>query len=328
VFCFVHNVFKDIYSPRRLLTHGRPPKITRGMFSWIKVVYNTNEDFLVNSIGLDAVMMLRFFKLGIRFFTLLSFLGVLILCPIYYYSNEPTLTNIPWGYDLEELLIKAMSIENVPNQSGYLNILLLFTWIFSLLAYSFLIAFYRNYIQLKLQHDEFALNGTKQNTTDMRSIMIFGVPRDLRNEMELAKYFEGLHIGKIDTVVVCRNWTRLQKAVSKRSYYLKQLEYLTAKFGNQQQSNNPFIVNGSDAEIMVSEIKTRFRELNALDRPCHRHGPLGMLGKVVDSVDFYCKEFERCDKMVKILRKDPENSEATSVAFVTFENAASAVIIY
>lgn len=327
VFCFVHKLFKDIYSPRRLLTHGRPPKISRGTFKWIEVVYNTNEDFLVNSIGLDAVMMLRFFKLGIRFFTLLSVLGLFILCPIYYYSDEPPVANLPWGYDLEELVIKAMSIENVPNQSGYLKIILLFTWIFSLLAYSFLIAFYRNYIQLKLQHDEFALTASKQSTTDMRTIMIFGVPRDLRSEMELAKYFEGLHIGKIDTIVVCRNWTRLQKAVKKRSYYLQKLEYLTAKFGNQRQSNTPYIAHGTDAELMVSEIKFRFRDMSAEDRPSHRQGAFGFFGKAVDSVDFYCKEFERFDKMVNILRKDPENSEATSVAFVTFEKAASAVIL-
>jgi hypothetical protein len=324
IFCIVHHLFKDIYSPRRLLQNGKPPPIPKGFFKWFKIVYLTEEEFLVNSIGLDAVMMLRFFKLGMKFFGLLSIFGLFVVAPVYYYSNQPNLDGIS-GYELEAILIRAITIENVPQQSSYLSLILVFTWLLSIISYAFLISFFRNYITLKLQHDQHALEAAKESNTNLRSVMIFGVPRELRSEICLAKYFENLCIGQVETVVVCRNWTRLQKAVKKRAYYLEQLEYLVAKFGEHQSINIPQFrpSNSSDIDLMITEIKIRFRDINRKSRPRHRNG---LFGKYVDSVEYYCDEFEKWDKLVKILRETPENSEATGVAFVTFESASSATI--
>eukprot|EP00842_Homolaphlyctis_polyrhiza_P004160 jgi/Hompol1/4745/HPOL_000502-RA len=65
LFCIVRTCFKDIYSPRRVLTrslslyYGRPPRLRKGLFSWIPVVYSTKETFLINTVGLDGVMVLQ-----------------------------------------------------------------------------------------------------------------------------------------------------------------------------------------------------------------------------------------------------------------------------
>ena len=50
----------------------------------------------------------------------------------------------------------------------------------------------------------------------MKTLMVFGVPRELRSETKLCKYFEGLGLGDVDTVVLCRNWSLLQTGSSIR----------------------------------------------------------------------------------------------------------------
>ncbi|KAJ8328094.1 hypothetical protein QVD99_000614 [Batrachochytrium dendrobatidis] len=223
VFCIVRTCFLDIYSPRRVLTRGRPPKLKKGLFSWIPVVFSTNETVLINTVGLDGVMFLRFFKMGYTMFFIFSILGVGILAPTNYYAHPPQLGNAT-GYKLEDLILPALSVDNVPNQSFYLRVHLIFTWVFSLLTLGYLVAFYRGYVLLKLQYDEYALRQTKMSKIEMRSVMVFGIPSELRNEVDLASYFENLGVGNVENVVLCRNWSHLRNNIQKRAYYLNKLE--------------------------------------------------------------------------------------------------------
>jgi hypothetical protein len=331
LFCLVHKLFKDIYQPRRILSRGRPPSISHGVFSWISVTFWTKEEFLVNTVGVDGVMLLRFFKMGYLLFFVLSILGLGILGPVNYYSNAPHIGNVT-GYELEAILIPALSIENIPKGSPYLKIVLGFTWIFSFITYGFLIVYYRRFITLKLQHDEFALKRTRLSKIEMRSVMVFGIPRELRSEVDLALYFDHLCIGRVETVVLCRNWSLLQKAVRKRAHFLQKIEELCARMGYSAGAiaDNPFLpVHASSqdsSEMMIHDVKRRFRALPSEKRPKHRLGFLGIFGPLEDSVEYYCSEFLKWDKTVKNLRKTPERSSATGVAFVTFESPMSAIL--
>ena len=111
-------------------------------------------------IGLDAVTFQRFLKLGLSLFALKSFLGMCFLAPVNYYSLIPSLVNST-GILYEDVLIDALSVNNVPNRSPYLWVHLAFTWIFSICALGALIAFYRASIQLKLKYEALVIQGIK-----------------------------------------------------------------------------------------------------------------------------------------------------------------------
>ncbi|KAI8901652.1 hypothetical protein BC833DRAFT_655373 [Globomyces pollinis-pini] len=344
LFCIVRKFFNDIYSPRTMLPRGRPPKISNRLLSWVWVVFSTSESFLVNTVGLDGVMLLRFFKLGYQFFFVLSLLGMGCLAPINYYSNEPVLPNSTW-FKIEAVLLPALSIENVPQQSPLLKVILGFTWLISFIAYGFIMIYYRRFITLKLQYDEYALKRTQLSKIEMRTVMVFGIPQDLRSEVNLAVYFENLGIGKVDTVVLCRNWSLLQRAVEKRAYFLRQLELLYVKCKripreydsarNLNEERLPFVQRNDEHERLCSEILSHFSNISPLRRPKHRIGMVslfivglfGLFGPLVDSVEFYCAEFKHWDKTVARIRKTPEKSKATAVALVTFESPISATIV-
>ncbi|KAI8585674.1 hypothetical protein BDZ88DRAFT_502106 [Geranomyces variabilis] len=223
VFCIVRGFFKDIYAPRRSLAGGRPPKLPKGFLAWLPALLRMPEPLLVTQVGLDGVALLRFFKMGAQMFAVLSFFGLSMIAPVNYYANPPRYHNST-GILYEDILIPALTVENVPRRSRSLWVHLFFTWFFSFVAYAYLIAFYRGLVDLKTNYVEHVLRRTHMSKIEMRSIIVFGIPRELRHEVDLASYFEGLGLGNVENVVLCRKWSHLRNAVQKRAHYLTKLE--------------------------------------------------------------------------------------------------------
>jgi hypothetical protein len=63
-----------------------------------------------------------------------------------------------------------MQVDNVP--ADYLLFHLFFTWVISFIVLSTLIRYNRNFVNLKLQYDEYALKMTKMKKIEMRSIIV------------------------------------------------------------------------------------------------------------------------------------------------------------
>lgn len=188
--------------------------------------------------------------------------------------------------------------------------------------------------------------------------MVYGIPTELRYESELCSYYEGLGIGKVESVVICRKWTKLREAVQMRAFNLSKLEqiYSAVLESTQKKRSRAFLFysgNGNSSldsvvdfdvdESSADLIRIRFSENDSTDasifeimsrldavsprfRPRHRIGFLGLFGSSVDSAEFYAQQFREWDKKVEELRKFPETSSATAVGFVTFESPESAVL--
>lgn len=122
--------------------------------------HETTQDDLEQAlqIGLDAVTFQRFLKLGLSLFAIKSLLGLCFLAPVNYFSFIPSLENST-GILYEDVLIDALSVNNVPNRSPYLWVHLAFTWIFSICSLGGIIAFYRTSIQLKLKYESIVAQG-------------------------------------------------------------------------------------------------------------------------------------------------------------------------
>ncbi|WRX13113.1 CSC1/OSCA1-like [Theobroma cacao] len=71
----------DPFSPSRFLPS----------FSWIPRAFRVTEDEILETSGLDALVVIRLFKFGINFFAVCSLIGLLILLPINYGGqNDPS----------------------------------------------------------------------------------------------------------------------------------------------------------------------------------------------------------------------------------------------
>ena len=73
-----------MYAPR--LRHAdekhAPPPVGKGLFSWITPVTKTKEQTVIEKVGLDAAIFLRFIKMCRNIFLVLTVIGCGILIPV------------------------------------------------------------------------------------------------------------------------------------------------------------------------------------------------------------------------------------------------------
>lgn len=68
-------------------------------FSWITRAFRVSEDEIIDTTGLDAVVIIRLFKFGIKFFVPCSVLGLVILLPVNYYTSQDVPSEISHSMD-------------------------------------------------------------------------------------------------------------------------------------------------------------------------------------------------------------------------------------
>lgn len=64
------------------VSRRQPPLADNGIFSWIYTMLRMSDTQVLQSIGLDRFMVLRFLRMGIVVFVLFTFLAVPILIPL------------------------------------------------------------------------------------------------------------------------------------------------------------------------------------------------------------------------------------------------------
>jgi hypothetical protein len=87
-----------------------------------------------------------------------------------------------------------------------------------------LVIYYRGHVNVKHQYTHHVLKRTKLSKIEYRSLILYGIPQEIRHEVDLAAYMEGLGLGSVENVVICRKWSKLRHAVKNRFYCLQQLE--------------------------------------------------------------------------------------------------------
>ncbi|KAL9996012.1 putative 10TM putative phosphate transporter, cytosolic domain-containing protein [Helianthus debilis subsp. tardiflorus] len=109
----------NIYYPRRLSLHhpiyfDRSFTLHRFLPSvdWIRDAVRVSEDEILCTCGLDALVVMRFFKLGIKFFVVCSAVGLMILLPLNC-SNS-------YGSSSTSRSMDSLTISNIPEGSNKL----------------------------------------------------------------------------------------------------------------------------------------------------------------------------------------------------------------
>ncbi len=83
-FCLLRPRTNTVYAPRAKYADEKhaPPPLSKRMFSWFEPIKNVKEDELVEKVGLDAVVFLRFLRMTRNIFLVLTVIGCGILIPV------------------------------------------------------------------------------------------------------------------------------------------------------------------------------------------------------------------------------------------------------
>ncbi|KAF9127659.1 hypothetical protein BGW39_005695 [Mortierella sp. 14UC] len=83
-FSIIRNWNKRIYQPRTYLVNpeNRSPELAGGLLKWVEASIRVHDNMLVDRIGLDAYMYLRFLRMSAILFSAFTLVGIPILIPL------------------------------------------------------------------------------------------------------------------------------------------------------------------------------------------------------------------------------------------------------
>ena len=184
--------------------------------------------------------------------------------------------------------------------------------------------------------------GTQSTVTD-RTIRLSGIPSELRSEEKIKETVEGLEIGKVDSVMLCKDWRELDDLIAERMNVLRKLEEAwTVHLGHRRVERNleslPIVqppppgptVDGEDEDEQSHLLNGNDPEQShvapyARDRPTTRiwYGFLHLQSRLVDAIDYYEEKLRKVDERIKSTRK--KDFRPTPLAFVTLDSTAACV---
>ncbi|KAF9933161.1 hypothetical protein FBU30_006327 [Linnemannia zychae] len=341
-FCVLRTRWIVMFAPRTKLRRHTPPILSATFFGWIPQLLRIPESEMLEIVGLDAVMMLRFFTMAIKLFTTCLIPGMLIIWPVNYYSTKDGHDPSQPDDDDDTDPIFRRFLDLTPGLQGtsllYLFTQFTFTWVFSILTLFTLWKAYEGYVSIRRKY---MLQRAKTITN--RTVMVVGLPSHLQNDRALATFYESLGAGNVESAHVVRHVRTLKRLIEQRAHALKQLERAyTQYYGNpskfpgydpdkiledNERAMSEHVEGVEGHDVDTTENSSLLRPTpKGKKRPTTRLGLWGLFGKKVDKID-HCREvFATLDKAVQKMRMS-RIFATTSVGFVTFEEMHSAQIL-
>ncbi|KAK2359063.1 ERD (early-responsive to dehydration stress) family protein [Trifolium repens] len=260
--------------------------------NWMPAALRMPEPELIDHAGLDSVVYLRIYLLGLKIFVPIAFLAWAVLVPVNWTSTgleKPGIKNIT-SSDIDKL-----SISNVQRGSERF-------WSHIVVAYAF--TFWTCYVLMKEYGKVAAMRleflAAEKRRPDQFSVLVRNIPPDPDESVgELVEHFFLVnHPDNYLTHQVVYNANRLAKLVKKKSKMQNWLVYYQNKL--ERTSKRP-------------EMKTGF---------------LGLSGKKVDAIDYYTTEIDKLSKEIALERDKVTNDPKSTMpaAFVSFKSRWGAAV--
>lgn len=307
VFCILRTRIPDIYLHRSLLNlwkdyndfNGRrvtltSPQPKNTFFGWLGPVLNTTDEEILDNIGLDAVVFLRFIRTCLIICVALSLFGASVLMPVYATadnsaaSNSTVLANgTVVGNNTGAEGLRVISLSNVPEQDSRLWATVVGEYLVAVLVVYMMTIDYAYYARLRRKYR------TSENPVNY-SVVVYDIPEGERTETAVRSRFEKLVPGQVADVIIVRN----PKAALK----------LEGKL---------------DAAVVKREVAENIAEVKG-KAPQTRPGPVGCLmmhKPKVDAAEYWSQEQER---LANELHDQGTKAKETPSAIVLLANKRAA----
>lgn len=219
-------------------------------------------------------------------------------------------------------------------ETDYLWMYPVFAYIFTGLALYLIVSETRKVIEVRQEY-----LGSQTTITD-RTMRLSGVPPDLQSEEKIKEFVEGLEIGKVESVTLCRKWKELDDMIVHRNVTLRKLEEAYTVYSGyrtiernleslpiaQPTPPGPSVTEEGDN---IEERRRLLSNLQTTSAPYARvrpkirihFGRFNLRSKEVDAIDYYEEKMRVTDDKIRELRK--KEFEPTPLAFVTMDTVAA-----
>ncbi|KAF7313319.1 hypothetical protein HMN09_00487400 [Mycena chlorophos] len=345
VFSYSRTRWPILFAPRTKLKGFSPHEAHahQAFFGWILPTIRTSEFTVLQIVGLDAAVLLGFYKMAFKLFSLCAFFAITILMPINWRHNKKLGDDDDWPDDDDDwpallgsrpIRLRTVAAVNgtvnstlpgsdwldlITEANAFLSLYWVFTYLFTILALYFT---YKNYRRFIRSRQLFSLELV--HSIPARTVMVTNLPRHLMGERPLAEYFENMDL-PVESVTLCREVGSLKKLIDERTKALLELEAAWTSY-----VGNPSTVEDYDPETSgvgpLVDIESGGGQPQRLVIP-HRARPTirpTWFGPKVDALEYLDAQFKEIDE--KVRKKRMAKFKATKTAFVTFEKMSSAQV--
>ncbi|KAF7545589.1 hypothetical protein G7046_g9531 [Stylonectria norvegica] len=227
VFSLLRPYNQSIYAPKLKHADERhaPPPIGKAPWSWITALWQTKEENLIQQVGMDATVFLRFVRMCRNMFLTLSLTGLGILVPVHL-SNYNQFGDSKSGWVLR---VTPLYIFGKPLWAQ-----VVVAYLFNTIVASYL---WWNYRKIFLLRRKFFESEDYQSSLHARTLMLFDVPKKACSDEGIARIIdEVVPNSSFARTAVARNVKELPDIIAQHDKAVRKLEKYLAKYlKNPQQ---------------------------------------------------------------------------------------------
>jgi len=290
-----------IYFPNRILK-GLDASKSRYPFAWIVEASQATEDDIISMAGLDAAVYLRFFTTALIIMILSGGVCLLVLIPL-------SVTDINYRTTMEQAKNKTLAsyddfdklaMGNIQQESKRLWAFVVAAYWVSVVTYIVLWKTYKHVLQLRAREQTSLEFKPEQFAILVRDIP--PVPAGKTRREQVDSFFGRLYPETFERSLIVTDMSQADKVWTKLKGYRKKL---------------------ARAEYMFEASRTVKKQEGT--RPLHRTGILGLVGKSVDSIDFYNEKIKNVSQRLEIKQKITRTEKQVAAAFIIFNSRPVAI---
>ncbi|KAJ3019596.1 hypothetical protein HKX48_001961 [Thoreauomyces humboldtii] len=292
---------KAVYEPRFKYCpeEKRPQQLGWTPTAWISPTFKSKEDLLVNKIGFDAVMLLRFLRFCCLFFLGLTCVGIPLCIMHWVIQRNDSGTSNNDGFANPQLFTLSMNSVREHPQLLWIHVSLVYA--FSGFAYYLLYRVWRYWITYRLQY---LSSPDYQDARYNRTLLLTNLPENMRTPSAVIEFMQ-----KLDSKIV------VQQAVVGKN--VKGLHALI----KEHQKNTSALEDALATYLDDPYRPPKNRPVHKIDRSCFCCG-----GEQVDTITHRGGRLRELERQIYEIRASVEESsfQPSAYAFVAYRSTHDA----
>ena len=286
-----------VYAPKLKYADDKhaPPRIGKGIFAWFWPVASIKEAELVEKIGLDATVFLRFTKMCRNIFILVTLVAVAILLPANVISSKKhpsQVVGVSHGFlsDSTPLSVKGPAL--------WVHVVC--AWAINIIVAFFL---WRNYAAVTRLRRQYFESAEYLTALHSRTLMLTDIPTASRTDEGILRLTDEVEqTSGLPRAAIARNVKELPELIEEHDEAVKELETVLAKY-----LKNPENLPANRPKITPSK---KYRKNNG--------------GQKVDAIDYLTDRISELEVEIKHVRESIDKRNPMPFGFASYERIEDA----
>ncbi|KAF6239075.1 hypothetical protein HO173_002947 [Letharia columbiana] len=284
-----------VYAPKLKYADDKhaPPRIGKGMFAWFWPVASIKEAELVEKVGLDAAVFLRFTKMCRNIFTLVTIVAIAILLPANVISSKKNVHGV-----VSHGFLTLSTPQYVAGPALWVHVVC--AWAINIIVAFFL---WRNYAAVTRLRRQYFESAEYLTALHSRTLMLTDISTASRTDEGILRLTDEVEqTSGLPRAAIARNVKELPELIEEHDQAVRELERVLAKY-----LKNPDSLPANRPTITPSK---KYRKNNG--------------GQKVDAIDYLTDRISELEMEIKHVRESIDKRNPMPFGFASYERIEDA----